>query len=263
MPVMRKNKMASFGLAAIMGVVSACSATAEELVQAPQTTLVAPVATRAFPGTFGIPSAVAPRSGSAFVGATYANPRGGVSGAGGDGDIVAGYAIGNPLDAVSLTFGLAITGVEPLGDSGSFSLSASRLLRAGGRSATFAGFSASNLLAWGDSAGRAGMFSAYVSYLVGVETATVEIPLLITVGIGTDNTRETDGSGILRDGVFAGMGIGLTENLSAGLSTTLTQQNVGATLTVPGTGLSVTLGVLDILDNTQRRQVSLSAAYSL
>lgn len=258
----QRTKIASFSMAIIMGAIIADPAIADVLVQAPQSTLVTPVATLAFPGTFGIPSAVAPRNGAFFVGASYASPRGGVSGAGGDGDIVTGYAIGNPLDAVSLTFGLAITGIDPLGDSGSFSLAASRLLRAGGRSATFVGLSASNLGAWGSSALRPEMFSAYVSHLVGVDALTVEIPLLITVGVGTDNTREADGSGIVRDGAFAGIGVGLTRNLSAGISTTLTQQNVGATLTIPGTGMSATVGVLDITNNTERRQFSLSVAYS-
>lgn len=258
---MRADRLTSFGLAAMMGAISAFPVLADGPVQAPHSTLVSPVASLAFPSGFGIPSAVAPRSGSRFVGASYGNPRGGVAGAGGDGDIVAGYAIGDPLGGVSLTFGLAITGVEPLGDAGSLSVTASRLLRAGGRSATFVGFSASNLAPWGTNAGRPAMYSAYVTHLFGVETPTVEIPMLITVGMGTDNTRASDGSGIMSDGMFVGFGMGLTKTLSAGISTTATQQNVGATLSIPGTGISTTIGVLDVTNNTQRRQVSISVAY--
>ena len=235
---------------------------AEGPVQAPQSSLVSPVASLAFPGTFGVPSAVAPRDGTGFLGATYANPRGGVSGSGGDGDLVAGYALGNPLDAISLTFGIALTGIEPLGDSGSLSITASRLLRAGGMSATFIGASVSNILAWGDSAGRSEMYSAYVSHLVGVNLGNTEVPFQLSVGYGTDNTRSSDGAGRMSDGMFAGVGFGVTENLSASVSATRTQINVGATLSIPETSFSVTAGVLDVTRNTDRRQFSLSAGYS-
>jgi hypothetical protein len=148
-----------------------------------------------------------------------------------------------------------------LGDAGSLSVSASRLLRAGGQSATFVGFSASNLAPWGTNAGRPAMFSGYVTHLFGVATPAIEIPMLITAGMGTDNTRSSDGSGIMSDGMFAGFGMGLTNTLSAGISTTATQQNVGATLSIPGTGISTTVGILDVTNNTQRRQVSISVAY--
>lgn len=234
---------------------------AEGPTQAPQSSLVSPVASLAFPGTFGVPSAVAPRAGTGFLGATYANPRGGVSGAGGDGDLVAGYALGNPLDAVSLTFGVALTGIDPLGDSGSLSITASRLLRAGGVSATFIGASVSNILGWGDSAGRSAMSSAYVSHLVGANLGGTEVPFQFAVGYGTDNTRSSDGAGRMSDGMFAGVGVGVTENLSASVSATRTQINVGATLSIPETSFSVTAGVLDVTGNTNRRQFSLSTGY--
>lgn len=231
---------------------------ANEPTQATPSLLQSPVSGLAFPSTFGVPTAVAPRAGTGFVGATYANPRGGVSGAGGDGDIVAGYSIGNPIDAASLTFGVALTGVEPLGDAGAFSISGSRILNAGGRSITFGGIAVSNLLAWGPNKDRPVMYSAYISHLVGIPAGQVEIPVQITAGYGTDTTRKPDGSGILEDGFFAGVGFGVTKDISLGLSATQTQFNVGATLTVPGTGIGATIGVFDVANNTERRQLSLS-----
>lgn len=254
--------------AAIGGAIAVITATnlavAQEqaAVQVPQAALPGSTASLAFPSVFGTPTAVAPRPGTAFVGATYANPRGGVSGAGGDGDIVAGYAIGNPLDGVSVTFGVALTGVDPLGDAGSFSISASRLLAAGGRSATFVGATVSNLAGWGPNADRPETYSAYVSHLVGVPIGAVEVPLQVTVGVASDVTRASDGSGALSDGVFAGVGVGINEQLSASVSATRTQVNIGTTLSLRGTGASATLGVLDVADNTDRRQVSLSVGYS-
>lgn len=243
-------------------VVCGSATLADAPVQAPQSSLTSPVVSLAFPSTFGVPSAVAPRSGTGFLGATYANPRGGASGSGGDGDLVAGYAVGDPLDAVSLAFGLALTGVDPLGDSGSFSITATRLLRAGGTSATFIGASVSNILGWGDSADRSEMYSAYVSHLVGLNLVGTEVPFQFAVGYGTDNTRSSDGADRMREGIFAGIGVGVTENLSASVSATRTQINVGTTLSIPGTSFSTTAGVLDVTDNTERRQFSLSVGYS-
>lgn len=220
-----------------------------------------PVQGLAFPSTFGVPTAVAPRSGAGFVGATYANPRGGVSGAGGDGDIVAGYSVGNPIDAISLTFGVALTGLDPLGDAGAFSVSASRLIHVAGSSATFAGITFSNLLAWGPNRNRPVMTSAYMSYLVGIPSGETEIPVQLTLGYGTDTTRKSDGSGILADGLFVGVGVGVAPNISMGVSATRTQVNMGATLTIPGTRMGTTVGVFDVTNATQRRQVSLSVGF--
>ena len=246
---------------AALAVASAAAAQAPGPVQAPPSAMPGPVTVLAFPSTFGVPTAVAPRPRTAFVGATYASPRGGISGAGGDGDIVAGYSIGNPLDGVSLTFGLAITGIDPLGDAGAFSLSASRLLHAGGNSAAYIGASVTNIAAWGPNAARSEGLSAYFSHLLGVRVGNAEVPVQMTVGYGTDVTREKGGGGRLSDGLFAGIGVGITEQISASLSSTRTQINLGTTISLPGTGVSATLGVLDVTDNTNRRQFSLSVSY--
>jgi hypothetical protein len=106
------------------------------------------------------------------------------------------------------------------------------------------------------------MYSAYVSHLAGVTVGDTEIPFQFTLGYGTDNTRSSDGAGRLSDGMYAGVGVGVTESLSASVSATRTQINVGATLSIPGTSFSTTAGVLDVTDNTDRRQFSLSVGYS-
>jgi hypothetical protein len=255
----RKKVLLTVALPVAIGLwgVSAAAQDAQ-LVQAPASLQPSPSAHLAFPGVFGAPSAVAARSKSGFVGATYANPRGGVSGSGGDGDIVAGYSFGNPLDAVSLTFAVALTGIDPLGDAGSFSLSASRLLRAGGNSATFVGFSTSNVLPWGVNKGRPEMYSLYLSHLVGFDMAGREVPVQITVGYGTDSTRDSAGLGALSDGAFVGVGVGLTQYLSGSVSATQTQLNVGMTYSIADTGISLSVGGMDVTNNTDRRQVSLS-----
>lgn len=257
-------KQSSFVLAAVMSFTmgGAVASFAETVVQAPQAGLPSPVASRAFPSVFGVPTAVAPRGGSSFVGATFVNPRGGISGDGADGDIVAGHTVGNPLDFVSLTFGLAITGIEPFADAGSLSLSVNRLLQASGTSATFVGASVSNVLPWGPAKRRDETYAVYVSHLAGIGVGAAEIPVQVTVGYGSDNTLSTNGLGALSDGVFGGVGFGLTERISAGFSFTETQVNLGSTISLGNSGLSATLGVLDVTDNANRRQVSLSASFS-
>ena len=240
---------------------SAAWAESSVSVQPPSTMLSSPSAQLAFPAVFGVPSAVAPKSKSAFVGMTYANPRGGVAGRGGDADIVAGYSIGNPLDAVSLTFGVALTGTIPIGDAGSFSVSASRLLQASGNTATYFGASASNLLPWGSNVARPTQYSAYVSHVVGVKTASVEVPLQFIIGYGTDSAYSSSGNGSLSDGAFAGIGIGVHESISISFSVTHTQVNVGMSYSLRNTGLGATVGLLDAMDNTDRQQLSISVSY--
>lgn len=231
-----------------------------DAVMVPQPSLPSPSMQLAFPTVAGAPSAVAPKSGSGFLGLTYATPRGGVSGAGGDGDLVAGYSVGSPLENLSLTFGLALTGLEPLGDAGSLSLSASRLAHVGGNSATFVGATVSNLAAWGVNADRSEQFTVYASHILAVDKGDVEIPLQFVIGYGTDNTRQSDGLTI-EDGAFAGVGVGITPNMSASMSFTETQLNLGASFNIPDSTISTSLSLLDVTDNTNRQQVTLSVAY--
>lgn len=237
---------------------TAATAQGADVVQAPAATLASPSATLSFPGTFGVPSAVAPKGGTGFVGLTYVNPRGGIAGNDGDASISAGYTIGNPVDSVSVTFGVSITGTQPLGDAGSFSISASRLLSAGGKSATFIGASASNLANWGAGANDPN-YSVYVSHLTGFGAGAVEIPVQLVAGYGTNNTRNNAGG--LDNGAFAGIGLGLTQNLSGSISLTRSQVNTGFTLSVPNTSMSTTVGMLDVADSTNRRQLSVSVGF--
>ena len=247
-------------ISSIVAAVGSSGFAQSDAVLAPQPSLLSPSTQLAFPTVAGAPSAVAPRSGSGFVGLTYATPRGGVSGAGGDGDLVAGYSIGSPLENLSLTFGLALTGLEPLGDAGSLSLSASRLAHVGGNSATFVGATVSNLAAWGVNSNRSEQFTVYASHILAIEKGSVEVPLQFVVGYGTDNTRDTDGVRI-EDGAFAGVGVGITQNMSASMSFTETQLNLGASFNIPDSTISTSLSLLDVTDNTDRQQVTLSVAY--
>jgi len=217
---------------------------------------------RAFPGIFGAASAIAPSGGSGYVALTYANPRGGISGNNADGDLAFGYTVGNPIDAVSLSFGVNVTGLDPFGDSGSVFASAARLLRAGGNSATFVGLSAGNLLGWGDAEGSDESFSGYVSHLVAFPMAGGELPAQFTFGYGNRTTYDADVVGQLDEGFFVGAGVGVTETLSLSASATATQLNLGASLTVPQVpGLGISAGIYDVTENVDRQQFTLSVAF--
>lgn len=214
----------------------------------------------AFPGSFGVPSAVSPGPNTGFVGVSFSTPRGGIEGNGPDIESSVGYSFGNPLDAVSVTVSVNVTGSDPFGDAGSFSVSASRLLRAGGSSVTFLGATVANLLDWGVAVDPT--YSAYLSHLTSIELVGSEVPVQLVAGYGSDITRSTDGSGDIDDGLFAGFGLGVSENLSAGISVTATQVNAGFSYSLPETPIGATISVLDILDTTDRRTFVASLSYN-
>lgn len=224
----------------------------------------APVGQLAFPSVFGVASAVPPRSGGGFVALSYVNPRGGVSGSDGDGDLSIGYTIGNPIDGVSATVAANILGLEPFGEDGTLSVGLSRLVHAGGNSITFIGLGFGDLMGWGDAENNNETYTVTASRLMGISTASGrEIPMQISVGYGNETTMSDDGRGTVGPGAFVGIGVGVTQSLSASLSATKSQLNVGFSLNVeqlPGLGLS--LGMFDVTDNTSRQQVSLGASFS-
>lgn len=237
---------------------------AGELTTAPPVVGAASPTQLAFPAVFGVASAVAAPNGTGFAALSYVDPRGGIAGSDGDGDFSVGYTVGNPIDAVSATVALNILGLDPFGDSGTVSVSFSRLLRVGGNSATFGAIAAGNLLGWGTAEDNDTTYTVAVSHLVGIATASgVEIPMQISVGYGNETTLSDDGRGVAGPGAFIGVGVGLTETLSVSLSATETQVNAGFALSVPELpGLGLTLGVFDVADNTNRQQFTLGASFS-
>lgn len=232
------------------------------VVPAPMMPTVSATSNKAFPAIFGAASAIPAPGGTGYAALTFASPRGGVPGADADGDLSLGYTIGNPLDAVSLTFGVNLNSLtDSFGDSGNFNLSLSRAVNIGETSATFVGVSAGKVGAWGDDAGDEEALSAYVSHLAAFGAG--DTPVQFTVGYGNQTTLSDDGLGTIDEGFFYGVGVGVSETISVSLSGTETQLNVGGTVLVPAvSGLSVSAGVYDVTDNASRQQVSLSVGFS-
>lgn len=245
--------------AALIAGSAAFAQNAGSVIVPPPVTSAANPTILAFPSIFGASSAFSSPGGTGFVSLTYANPRGGLSGNGSDGDAAIGYTVGNPLTSVSATFGISIASLDGFGDDGSLFFSLSRALFFGENSATFIGFSSGNLLGWGDVRNTKETASLYLSTLTSIN----EVPVQFTIGYGNQTVIEDDGTGTLDEGAFIGVGVGVSQNLSISASATETQLNLGFTATVPAApGLSLTAGVFDVTDNTDRQQVSISLGYS-
>ena len=239
--------------------VNAASTTGAPLV------LPGPTATQlAFPTIFGAASAVPAPAGTGFVALSYVNPRGGVSGSDGDGDLSFGYSFGNPIDAVAATVAINILGLDPFADSGNVSVGLSRLVNVGASSATFVGLGVTDLLGWGDAADEDVVYTLTASHLRGITTAAGrEIPVQVSFGYGNETTLSDDGLGTVGPGVFVGVGVGVTETLAASFSATETQVNLGLALSIPNVpGLGISLGMYDVTDNTSRQQVALGASFA-
>lgn len=255
----------SFAIAGLMAASMPFAAAAGGMSEVPPSVAVvaATPSQKAFPAIFGANSAIPAPGGTAYGALTYATPRSGIPGNGGDGDLSLGYVLGSPVDGISVTGAVNITSLEDFGEDGSFDLSVARMLRASGNSATFIGASAGNLGAWGSAKLSGEAYSAYISHLVGVQTANGEIPMQFTLGYGDKTTRADDGTGTMGEGFFAGVGVGLTETLSASISATETQANIGVSMAVPQVpGLGLSLGVYDVTDNTSRQQTALTVGFS-
>lgn len=223
-------------------------------------------APKAFPSIVGIPSAFPAPQNSGFVGLTVATPRGGgprkPSRDNADGDLGVGYTIGNPIDNISATGTLVISDLEPFGKAGSFYFDFARALHVGERSLTFGGITAGNIGAWGSAKTRAETYSAYVSHLTSFQTSGGEIPVQVTVGYGDQTTFSDDGRTV-GEGLFYGLGLGVTETVAVSLSGTKNQVNVGTSFGVkalPNWGASI--GIFDVGQSVDRRQYAISVSRS-
>jgi hypothetical protein len=218
---------------------------------------------RRFPSIFGSASAFPSPGGTGFVGLTLVYPRQDVpAGTSGtelfDGDFALGYTVGNPVDNISATFGLTITSLKGFGEDGAFSIGLSRALYVGENALTFMGVSGTNLGAWGDAANDPPGYAAYVSHLFSVPTAGGEVPMQLTLGYG-DRTNYDNAGITIGEGLFWGIGVGVSEQVSASIAGTENEVHLGL-----GLGLrrfpnwSVSTGVYDVFDNIGRQQFALS-----
>lgn len=158
--------------------------------------------TRDFVTLFGAPSAIPAPLGTGYAALTYVTPREGISGKTADADVSVGFAVGNPVNGIGLTFGADVTGLDPFGDAGSFSVQGSRLLGITETTATFGAISYSGFGGWGAQQGQEKL-SMYVTTFGTVGSAN-PAPYLVTVGYGQDAQYTGFGTGVLEDSFFGG-----------------------------------------------------------
>lgn len=210
-----------------------------------------------FAAMFGASSAVPSLDGILSFGATYANPRGGIKGRDGDGDVSLSYSFGNATTPIAGTLSASVTGIEPFGDGGSFSLSLSRMVGVSPTALTFVGGSLSGLGHWGDGSDdlTASVYLSQIGDLGGT------VPYVWSLGFAENSTRDPD-TAELNDGLTWGVGLGLVRNASFSLSGTTTQMNAGVVVGLPfAPGVSVSAGVYDITDNVDRNQKAITIGY--
>lgn len=250
-------------LLALTVTATAVSANGINLPVPAEPVFVDPAPARAYPSVFGVNSAFPPVGGTGYVAYTHVDPRDGIAGSDQDGQLSFGYTIGSPIDNVSVTLQANITGLDPFGDSGNFNISLARALNVSDRSLTFIGASVGGLGAFGTATVNDEGYSVYVSHLVELGGSSNGFPLQATVGYGTQVERASDGSGLIDEGFFYGVGVGVTPNLSLSASGTTTQFNLGGAMTFDALpGFSLSGGVYDVTNETDRQQVSVTAAFS-
>ncbi|KAA2311373.1 hypothetical protein DL237_19965 [Pseudooceanicola sediminis] len=213
---------------------------------------------------YGADSAFILPNGAVSFGGTLTDPRGGVSGAGKDGDLALSFGLGNPIDAVGVQLDMNITGTDPVFDSGAFNIKVARSLYLSDDLVVFGAVTASNLAPWGDAEGEDVTWTGTVTGMTEIATQSAIYPVMMTVGYGSNTTLLSAGQSDTGEGMFAGVGVGVAKYLGVSVSGTENQLNAGVSIGVPGVPeLGITLGVNDVTDNMDRKQKTLSVSYTL
>lgn len=213
---------------------------------------------------FGADTAFVLPHGNMYFGGTLSDPRGGISGSDTDADASFGIGFGNPIDSIGLQADVNITGVDPFLDSGSLTLKAARALALRPNHVVFGSLAVSNIAPWGDAKLGDERWNVTVSGMTQIDGPKLVHPVMWTVGYGSDAVLSTPGSSLTEEGLFAGVGFGVTEHFGVAVSGTENQLNAGVGFKVPGAeGLSISYGVNDITDNMERKQQMLTVSYSL
>ncbi|MEM9247199.1 MAG: hypothetical protein AAGB05_00735 [Pseudomonadota bacterium] len=173
-----------------------------------------------------------------------------------DGSAAFGFGVAAG-DIADLQFTANITSLEDdFADSGYFSVKASRPI-AGAAVPSFVGVTFDTLAAWGDSDTLDPSVSVSYTAFPTLSAGGTLYPLMVTLGGGTD----------VRDfrrepGLFAGVGIGLTE--AFGVSAAYNGDNVdlGASFRIPGFDqVGVTAVLNDAFDEDDQQRVILSLTW--
>ncbi|WP_172327861.1 hypothetical protein [Mangrovicoccus sp. HB161399] len=201
----------------------------------------------------GIPPATVAPDGMVFAAVSWTDRRAGVHPQD-DASGAVGFGLGLGDGLVDLQFTANVTSFEDdFGDSGYFSVKASHRLDDGGIP-TFVALGADFLGAWGDSEDRDAGFDASLTLFPVIALGGASYPLMITVG-GGDSVSDyrTD------PGMFAGIGIGLTENFGTSIAFNGDNYDLGGSFrfkALKNWGFTAAVG--DVFDQDDQQRVILS-----
>ena len=186
----------------------------------------------------GISLATVAPGGTGFASATLMNPRGGTRGLGWDGSTSFGLGFGDAAAGVGVSAQINVTGTQPFGTDGDFSLRFSRQVGL----STYVGLGVNRLGGWGNNARIDPNAELMVTHFTSFGSGAGFTPVMVTLGVssvGADNQADP--------GAFGGIGFGLSENVGFGVSVKNGGLNAGFGVTVPSVkGLSLTADVSNI-----------------
>ncbi|MDV7143105.1 hypothetical protein R3X27_10460 [Tropicimonas sp. TH_r6] len=202
----------------------------------------------------GIPAATVAPDGLVFAAVAFTDKRNGVTDDW-DGSAAFGFGVGVGDDLFDLQFTAHVTSLDDdFGDSGFLGVRASKRIDSGGIP-TYLGLGVRNIAPWGDAdvdddLAYSGSITSFPVARIGGDV----YPLMLTVGAG-NKVRDFDREA----GVFAGLGIGLTEYFGTSVAYNGDNMDVGASFRLPGldsVGFNVILN--DAFDQDDRQRVIFS-----
>ncbi len=202
----------------------------------------------------GVNHAVVAPSGVGYASLTVMNPRDGVAGSGWDASTSFGLGFGNANDSIGVSLQANITGTQPFGTDGDFSMKFSRAVG----DSTYVGLGINRIAGWGVNSSIAVNAEVMVTHFSEFGSGANAVPLMITAGISSAGSLDQ------RDpGAFFGVGFGLTEDLGMGVSVKNSALNAGFGYNLRSVdGLSLTADVSNITEvNTSSRIFSLGVHY--
>lgn len=206
----------------------------------------------------GIPSGTVAPHGTIFGSLAVTNRRSAWSRTA-DGSMVLGLGLGSAEDGIGFQFTVDNTSLtNKFGDSGSFGIKASRRLSSGDWP-VYASLGVDYLAPWGTVRRRNPGTTLAVTTFGQIRGATDTYPIMMTLGVGNrvraNNTRA---------GVFAGVGVGLTQNLAASLAWTGEAVDLGLGLQFAELrGMSFTVSASDVTNRVNSRRLVATATWSL
>jgi hypothetical protein len=203
----------------------------------------------------GIPSGTSAPHGAVYFSLSGAN-RQSATNDDPDGSLSFGVGLGSAEEAIGVQLSATLTSLtDDFGDSGYFGIKASRRLYAGENALTYVSLSADRLGGWG--AAEDDDVRADLAFTTFTRIADGAYPVMLTLGAGTH--RRDDET---EPGLFAGAGIGLTENFGASLAWTGETATLGASFRIDGLeNVYFTLAGEDIFDQRDRQRVSFTASF--